>query len=394
MPTTSTKLTERSVGDLKTTGRDYKVFDTQVPGFHVRVHPSGVKTFAVFYRNADGAQRTKSLGRVSVLKAERARSEAIDLLQAVKAGADPSAERKERKAVVTMGDLFEDYLDKHARPKKAPRSVAEDECLWRLHLKATLGHLRVEAVGQRDLDGFMASMRDKRGAANRAMALLSKMFSLAVAWKLRTDNPARDVERFPENRKERFLTPSEGERLLSVLAADRDRCGATAISLLLLTGARRNEVLQATWSQFDLSEGAPVWIVPKEHLKGAVRVRSDLRRPLSPEAAELLRAWRRSSPVTSMTWVFPNAVDPSRARPDLKSVWERVRTTAGIPDVRLHDLRHTYASMAVRAGHSLHVIGKALGHRDVRTTERYAHVLDESLRELASSVSRSFATSS
>jgi integrase len=385
--TTTTKLTERSVAELKATGRDYKVFDAQVPGFHVRVHPSGLRTFAVFYRNTDGRQRTKTLGRVGVLKAEKARTLALDLLGQVREGRDPSAERKERKPVTTMADLFAEYLEKHARPKKARRSVAEDECLWRLHLEPALGDLKLDRIGQRDLDGFMAKMKPKPGAANRSMALISKMMSLAVAWKLRADNPAATVDRYPENRKERFLSTDEAERVLQALDADQDRSGATAIKLLLLTGARRSEVLHATWSQFDLNEAAPLWIVPREHLKGAVRVRSDLRRPLSLEAARLLRDWRSQAAVTSLMWVFPNAEDASRPKHDLKRVWNRVRSAASVKDVRLHDLRHSYASFAVRAGHSLHVIGKALGHRDLRTTERYAHVLDESLRDLATNVS-------
>jgi len=390
MPATRIKITERSAADLEVNGSDYKAFDTQVPGFHIRVQPSGIRSYAVFYRNADGQQRTKTLGRVGVMKAEKARSEALDLLRAVRDGADPSAERKAKKAVVTMTDLFVDYLEKHARVKKGVRSVAEDECLWRLHLRPVFAEMRVDAVGLRDLDGFMASMKGKQGAANRAMALMSKMMSLAVAWDLRTDNPVKRVERFPENRKERFLTPEEGQRLLTALDADHDRCGATAIKLLLLTGARRGEVLRATWSQFHLTGDDPLWVIPNEHLKGAVRVRSDLRRPLSDEAADTLREWRKAAGVTSLTWVFPNAADPSRSRPDLKSTWNRVRQKAGLRGVRLHDLRHTYASLAVHAGHSLHVIGKALGHRDVRTTERYAHVQDSSLRSLAANVSRAF----
>ena len=390
MPRNKIKLTERSVADLKADGRDSKVFDSQVPGFHVRCLPSGVKTYAVFYRNAQGQQRTKALGRVGVVKAEKARSEALDVLGLVRAGADPSADRYAAKPLVTMDDLFADYLEKHAKVKKAPRSVAEDECLWRLHLAPVIGALRVSDLGKRDLDGFMAAMASKPGAANRSLALVSKMMTLAASWELRHDNPAKLVDRYPENRKERYLTSDEGQRLLAALDDDHDVCGATAIKLLLLTGARRGEVLKATWSQFDLQESEPLWVVPSEHLKGSVRVTTDLRRPLSDEAATLLRNWRASAPVTSLTIVFPNASDPSRCRPDLKSVWKRVIKKAKLVGVRIHDLRHTFASRGVQAGHSLHLIGKALGHRDVRTTERYAHVQDQSLRDLARNVSGTF----
>jgi len=385
------KLTERSVADLKATGADYKAFDTLLPGFHVRVLPSGVKSYALFYRNADGKQRTLSLGRANLLKAEKARQLAQSRLVEVHGGRDPSQERRAERVVVTMQDLFEDYLVKHARVRKKPRSVQGDEILWRLHLGPFLKDMRVDRLGLKDLHGLMAKMVDRKGAANRSMALLSKMMSLAIAWGLRPDNPCKRVERYPENRMERFLTSAEVARLRASLDVEEDQVGTSAIRFLLLTGARRCEVLKATWSQFDLSGPSPLWIVPQEHNKGATRVRRDLRRPLSDEAASLLTSLRTSSSVTSIQWVFPSRRDPSKCRADLKKLWDRVRIRAGIPDVRIHDLRHSFASAAINSGASLHMIGKALGHADVRTTERYAHVLDGSVRDVAESVSRAFA---
>lgn len=385
------KLTERSVADLKATGADYKAFDTLLPGFHVRVLPSGVKSYALFYRNADGKQRTLSLGRANLLKAEKARQLAQSRLVEVHGGRDPSQERRAERVVVTMQDLFEDYLVKHARVRKKPRSVQGDEILWRLHLGPFLKDMRVDRLGLKDLHGLMAKMVDRKGAANRSMALLSKMMTLAIAWGLRPDNPCKRVERYPENRMERFLTAAEVARLRASLDVEEDKVGTSAIRFLLLTGARRSEVLKATWSQFDLSGPSPLWIVPQEHNKGATRVRRDLRRPLSDEAASLLTSLRTSSSVTSIQWVFPSRRDPSKCRADLKKLWDRVRIRAGIPDVRIHDLRHSFASAAINSGASLHMIGKALGHADVRTTERYAHVLDGSVRDVAESVSRAFA---
>ena len=385
------KLTERSVADRKATGADYKAFDTLLPGFHVRVLPSGVKSYALFYRNADGKQRTLSLGRTNLLKAKRARQLAQSRLVEVHGGRDPSQERRAERVVVTMQDLFEDYLVKHARVKKRPRSVQGDETLWRLHLGPFRKDMRVDRLGLKDLHGFMATMVDRKGAANRSLALLSKMMTLAIAWDLRPDNPCKRVERYPENRMERFLTAAEVVRLRASLDVEEDQVGASAIRFLLLTGARRGEVLKATWSQFDLSGPSPLWIVPQEHNKGATRVRRDLRRPLSDEAASLLTSLRTSSSVTSIQWVFPSRRDPSKCRADLKKLWDRVRIRAGIPDVRIHDLRHSFASAAINSGASLHMIGKALGHADVRTTERYAHVLDGSVRDVAESVSRAFA---
>jgi integrase len=306
-------------------------------------------------------------------------------------GGDPSQERRAEREVVTMQHLFEDYLTKHARVRKKARSVQGDEILWRLHLGPVLKDLRVERVSLKDLHGFMAQMADSKGAANRSLALLSKMMSLAVDWGLRPDNPCRRVERYPENRKERYLTREEVERLRAALEVEEDRVGAAALMILLLTGARRGEVLKATWNQFELTGPAPLWIVPKEHLKGATKVRTELRRALSDEAARILLDLRATSPVTSIEWVFPSNRTPSKCRPDLNNVWDRVRSRAKIMDVRIHDLRHSFASAAINSGASLHVIGKALGHSDIRTTERYAHVQDSSIRDVAESVSRAFA---
>ena len=234
----------------------------------------------------------------------------------------------------------------------------------------------------------MARMSHRKGSANRAMALLSKMMSLAVAWDLRLDNPCKRVQRYPENRKERFLKATEAMRVRAALDIDNDRGAATALMLLLLTGARRGEMLNARWEQFDLDPDLPLWIVPQETLKGATRIRRSLRRPLSDEAADLLRAWRKASPISPAGWVFPNTEDANNPRPDVKKIWDRVCARADLTDVRVHDLRHSFASAAINAGASLHVVGKALGHADLRTTERYAHVMDSSLRDAANAVAR------
>jgi integrase len=389
--TTNFKLTERTVAELKPTDQDYKAFDTLLAGFHVRVFPSGIKSYALSYRNRDGKQRTLTLGRTSITKTDIARNLARSKLVDIQNGGDPSRERRDEREVVTVQHLFEDYLTKHAEVRKKARSVEGDKILWRLHLWPFFGEMRVERVALKDLHGFMAKMAERKGAANRSLALLSKMMSLAVAWDLRPDNPCKRVERYPENRKERFLTVDEVERLRAALSVEEDRGGAAALMLLLLTGARRSEVLKATWTQFELVGPAPLWIVPEEHLKGTMRVRTSLRRPISDEAAAILLDLRATSAVTSIEWVFPSNRTPSKCRADLNNVWDRVRSRARLTDVRIHDLRHSFASAAINSGLSLHMIGKALGHADVRTTERYAHVQDSSVRDVAESVSRAFA---
>jgi integrase len=385
------KLTQRSVADLPVTGKDYKKFDTSLPGFHVRVTKAGARSYALSYRNADGEQRTIAIGKTSVLKADQAREWAQELLVSVNRGKDPSASRKVRQAEPVMNDLFADYLSKHAVARKQAASVKGDQSLWRLHLKPAFGTMKVSKVDKRDIDGFIAKLSDRKGAANRSLALLSKMLNLAVDWNMRADNPCKKVERYPENRKERFLTAGEAQRLQHALNGDWDRGGAVAVTLLLLTGARRSEVLKATWDQLSLTGDIPLWEVPREHIKGHVRVKSDLRRPLSNRARDLLTAWWAECGRPTTGWVFPSNLSKEMRRYDLKDTWSRVRTTVGLENVRLHDLRHSYASFAVNAHVSLYLVGKALGHRDLRTTERYAHVQDETLQSVSSAVSKAIA---
>lgn len=385
------KLTQRGVTDLPLTGADYKKFDSSLPGFHVRVTRAGAKSYALFYRTRDGEQRTISIGKTSVLKADQARDKAQELLVSVNRGEDPSASRRAQMAEPTMNDLFADYLSKHALVRKQPASVREDQTLWRLHLQPVFGTKKVAKVDKRDIDSFMAKLSGRKGAANRSLALLSKMMSLAVDWNLRADNPCKKVQRYPENRKERFLTAGEAQSLQAALKADWDQGGAAAITLLLLTGARRSEVLKATWEQFSLAGDIPVWEVPREHVKGHVRVKSNLRRPLSDQARNLLVAWWEECGRPTTGWVFPSNLSKDMRRFDLKDTWTRVRTSVGLKDVRLHDLRHSYASFAVNAYVPLYLIGKALGHRDLRTTERYAHVQDSVLRDVSAAVSKAFA---
>ena len=205
------------------------------------------------------------------------------------------------------------------------------------------------------------------------MALCSRLFSLAVRWGMRTDNPVRGIERNQEGKRERYLSGDELGRLSHALAELPDRGAANAVRLLLLTGARRGELLAARWSDFDLEVGA--WTKPASTTK-----QSKLHRvPLSEAACELLADMRKADP--DGVYLFPPLNGRTAHRRDLDRAWRIVRTAAGIPDVRVHDLRHSYASVLASAGLSLPIIGSLLGHATPTTTARYAHLVDEALRD-------------
>ena len=380
------KLTNSNVRTLATTGQDYKVWDTEVSGLHVRVTKAGSKSFAFFYRTADGRQRSTRIGKTTMTVTE-ARERARALRVQVDQGEDPSQERKGRLTAPTMADLWEAYLEQHAKPNKKPRSVAEDERLWRLHLSPRFAKDKVANVSVAEVRTMMSKMRETPGAANRSLALLSMMFTFAIQNEWRETNPCRAIKKYPENQVERYLSTNETEQLLTSCDADDHRTAARIIEFLILTGARKNEVFSMEWRQLEgLSSDTPTWVIDAGHQKGERRIRKVFRRQLSPEAADLLRRWKGECPTPSVRYVFPSPRKPEKAVTCINTAWERIRLRANLSDVRIHDLRHSFASFAVNNGAPLYSVGEALGHKDVKTTQRYAHLTDETVRGVASGV--------
>ena len=380
------KLTNTNVRALATTGQDYKVWDTEVSGLHVRVTKAGSKSLAFFYRTADGRQRSTRIGKTTMTVTE-ARERARALRVQVDQGEDPSQERKGRLTAPTMTDLWDVYLEQHAKPNKKPRSVAEDERLWRLHLSPRFAKEKVANVGVAEVRTMMSKMRDRPGAANRSLALLSMMFSFAIQNEWREPNPCNPISKYPENQVERFLSAEETERLLAACDADDNKTAARIVEFLILTGARKNEVFEMEWRHFEgFSSETPTWIIPAGEQKGERGIRRVFRRQLSPEAADLLRRWKRECPTPSVRYVFPSPRKPEQPVKCIKTAWDRIRKRASLVDVRLHDLRHSFASFAVNNGASLYAVGGALGHKDPKTTKRYAHLADDTVRGVASGV--------
>ena len=230
------KLTKSAVERLSPTDADYVVWDANLPGFGVRVKPSGVKSYVVQYRNRQtGASRRKTIGQHGPLLTfhqahERAR---ITLADALK-GNDPIADDRAIRTAPTMNDLATDYLEQHAIPKKRPRSVVNDRSMIDRIILPRLGSKKVSAVRSRDIHALHVSMKEMPHQANRVLALASKMFSLAMNWGWRSDNPVRGIERYHEERRERWLSDDELSRLLSALSAHPNQRAANAVRFQLL----------------------------------------------------------------------------------------------------------------------------------------------------------------
>ena len=241
-----------------------------------------------------------------------------------------------------------------------------------------LGNRKVIDVTRRDIENLHRSLKRAPYRANRALALLSKMFSLAVSWEWRDKNPVIGITRFQENKRERWLSEDELDRLYSVLEKHPDQRVANAIRLLVLTGARKSEALGATWDQFDMERG--VWTKPGH----ATKQNKTEHIPLSQHALGLLATMKE---VSDSPFLFPGNV-PDKPLQDIKRSWMRICEQAKLKDVRLHDLRHTFASHLVSRGLSLPIVGKLLGHTQAITTQRYAHLADDPLREAANQFSK------
>lgn len=382
MPTQ--KLTKSIVDKLGTGASDEIYWDAGLPGFGIRVKPNGTKSYVVQYRNREtGRSRRKTIGKHGPLMSfAQARDIASGLLADVIRGGDPVAQAKSLRDAPTVGDLGRQYLETHAIPKKRAKSVANDRSMLNRLVLPRLGRLKVAEVTHKDVQLLHNALAETPYQANRTLALLSKMFELSAKWNWRKDNPARGVDKYPEEKRYRWLNNEELERLLSALDAHPNQVGANAIRLQLLTGARIGEVLSAKWTDFDLDRGT--WTKPSHHTK---QKRTE-HLPLSGPTVRLLTDMRDKYAKTS-GYLFPGK-SPERPIVDLKKFWRSVTREADLSDYRIHDNRHTHASHLVSGGVSLAIIGKLLGHTNPLTTQRYAHLADDPLREAAEKFAEKF----
>jgi integrase len=386
-PAHKLRLTKAAIAALPVPASGYlTAWDSDAAGLGVRVMPSGRRTW--FWQ---GRRAKVTIGRCSLISPEQARKKARELAAEVELGGDPAARRRsERQArrakaakapVRTMTALWRLYSSGDTdKDLKARRPAVQDAYggIWRRDLEPRFAGRDVASITTEDLEEMHREITRKAGryAANRALAMCSILLSRAVKATWRLDNPARGIDRHNEPHRERYLKPEEVERLIAVLDARDDDLAARCIEFLLLSGCRRGEALAARWSDFDLNPKHPAWIKPASTTK---QKRSH-HIPLSPQAAHLLaglptRAAERG----------PFAV---LAAHQLQRRWREIRAEAGLEDVRIHDLRHSFASLLVAAGLSLPVIRKLLGHSQPGTTARYAHVPDKVTRAATAKVGR------
>jgi integrase len=374
----STHLTAKIVKRLKPPATSNRVhFDDEVAGFGVRVTASGSKAFIFNYRvKGTGQQRRMTIGSVSDWTIGAARGEAKRLRRLVDGGADPRGDIEDLKEAPTVADLADRFEREHL-PKKRPATKDSYSRLLKLHIRPHFGLFKkVADVTYADIDKLHGNVT-KTGstyAANRCVAVCSKLFSLAIKWQMRTDNPCRGIERNAEIKRKRYLAGDELARLMAALSAHPDKQFTNIIRLLLLTGARKGEVLAMKWADLDLTKG--IWSKPGS----ATKQRTNHIVPLSEPAIQLLKGIKKRG-----EFVFPGDGKTGHVV-EVKKGWASICKTAGISGLRIHDLRHSFASQLVSSGASLPLIGALLGHSNPVTTARYSHLYDDPLRAAVETV--------
>ncbi|MBA4111529.1 MAG: integrase [Leptothrix sp. (in: Bacteria)] len=306
-----------------------------------------------------------------------ARKQVIKLKGETSTGKDPQAEEKARKAVITLDDFMTDHYLPFVMPRK--RSWRRDEELYRIRIKDPFGHLRLNQLDRKALQTFHASLLKKNlspASCDHHIKLLRYALNMAVEWEMLAVNPVKGIKLFnADNKVEHYLNDEQLERLLHVLRTDANRTVCFICMWLLSTGARLNEALQATHSQIDATNR--IWRIPAANSKsGRGRVV-----PLNDSALYVLAQLGNEH---SHLFINKKTKLPYTT---IMKVWDRLRTTAGVPHIRIHDLRHGYASLLINGGRSIYEVSQILGHADVKVTQRYAHLSNKTLQEAANTAS-------
>jgi len=380
-------ITKRAVDAAKARNADSYLWDRELHGFGLKVTPAGSKVYLVQYQlgGRKGRTRRVTIGRHGELTPTAARAEAKRLLGDIAAGRDPATERDKAKAGRSLAVVLDQFMAEHVRPKLKASTAREYERSARLYIVPRLGRRPIGELMRQDIAKLHHELGDTPYQANRTLALLSKFFGWAEKRGLRPDgsNPCRHIEKYREGRRERFLSQAELARLGDTVreAEQVKSCSPwviAAVRLLTLTGARLNEILSLQWEH--VSEEHECLMLP-DSKTGRKAIH------LNAPALALLQSIPRLEG-------NPFVICGERAGRHLVNIekpWRRIRKAAKLDDVRLHDLRHSFASVAASGGQSLVVIGKMLGHSQPATTARYAHLADDPVKAASDAVGRHIA---
>lgn len=394
------RISKALVDALAPRQSEYTVWDKEVSRFGVRVRPGG-KHYVLRIRK-DGRQHWYTIGKhgdpwtpdTARDEANRVLGQAANVEKLRETGSAPSSlrhpieAREVGKAAPTLEAFSKRYLEDYAKPHKGAASLKADEANLRRAILPALGRMRLDGITRADVTRFHLGRKDTPTNANRCLSLLSHMLNTAEKWGLRADgsNPCRHVDRFEETKRERFLSGDELARLGAALAAAEKGgkvtpFGLAAVRLLVFSGARASEVLGLTWDVVNLEAGTVRLARSKTGAKTLY---------LNPPALAVLSKLPRLSGNPHV--IVGGRIGQPLTLSGLEQVWQDVRKAAALDDVRLHDLRHSFASVAAAGGASLPIIGALLGHTRAETTKRYAHLAGSPLKAASKAIGRSIAS--
>lgn len=355
-----------------TTGRDV-YHDIKTPGLELRVTPSGTKTFSVFKRLKSGHPERVTLDRFPAINVEQARKLAGKTFNAISEGVSLAAVKRAHKEEMTFGELFDQYLERHAKPNKV--TYREDQQRYNQYLKQPLGSKKLSSIDQKTIrDIHLRITREGAGhpvVANRVLAVISTTFGRGIEWGYVKENPSIGVRRNKEHSRDRFLQPEEIRKFFDALALEANETVRDFIFVALLTGARKSNVLSMRWSEIDLDRG--IWRIAMTKNGTPQNV------VLVTEVIERLSVRKDAADADSI-YVFPGDGKTGHLAVPTKG-WLRVLASAGIEDLRIHDLRRTMGSWQAMTGASLPIIGKSLNHKTPQATSVYARLHQDPVKE-------------
>ena len=370
------ELTRAAMERIKSTWHSRKTvyLDADIRGLMLEYRPTGMGTWYFRAKDEQGKMKMIRLGTLAEMDVLEAKSRAYELQKFVEHGGvlkDMDTHTGKR---LTFGTFIEKHYLPHAKARK--RSWKTEVGILRRHILPVFSDSKLEAITRFALTRWLEELQEKGLApatCNRTLFLVKYLFNCARRWGFIAESPARDVQTLPEKEfRERYLSEEEARRLLDALAADKDQQAANVVRLLLFTGARKSEILAARWENVDVARR--ILTVPLSKSGKARHI------PLSDAALQILEGIPRKS-----EWLFPSRKNASHIK-TIYEAWDRVRKRAVLKDVRLHDLRHSFASFLVNSGCSLYEVQKILGHQNPKITTRYAHLAQDSLLRAANIV--------